>query len=185
MPPTRLAERKGVGVKGWVKYGLVALVAFVAGVGVGAGGASSSSTEQAAGGSAIVPAGETTTTLPPVTTEPSPTQEPVLKGTWRVTSCDLLLFTQGNSSTLVGAVEVNNTGTVDSKVTVSLKWDALPGPLFDGGTKSVTLHPGQSREIRFTRKGLGLTDVDRVQASPGYKKGGDKLCIVKAHETQA
>ncbi len=158
------------------------LAALVVGVGIGAG-VGGSSVGGSDGGGRVTLAEETSP--PPIETESSPAPAPVLRGTWAVTACDLLLFTQGESSTLVGSVEVHNTGTVDSKVSVSLKWDALPGPLFDGGTKSVELRPGQSREIRFTKKGLSLSDVDRIQASPGYRKGSDHLCIVKAHEEEA
>jgi hypothetical protein len=96
-----------------------------------------------------------------------------------ITACDLQLFTAGtNTSTLVGAVEVDNTGNVPALATVSLKWDALPGPLFDGGTKEVTLNPGASRELRFTTK-INGSDVNRVQSSPGYLAAGNEgLCRV-------
>jgi hypothetical protein len=80
---------------------------------------------------------------------------------------------------LVAAVEVENTGNVPAAVTVNLKWDALPGPLFDGGSKTVTLEPGRTREIRFMAKIKG-NDVDRVQSSPGYRASSDnKFCKVK------
>jgi hypothetical protein len=68
---------------------------------------------------------------------------------------------------------------------VSFKWDALPGPLFDGGTKEVTLNPGGSRELRFTTK-ITSDDVSRVQSSPGYNAvGSEKLCKVKASIDEA
>jgi hypothetical protein len=91
------------------------------------------------------------------------------------------LFTQGfNTSTLVGAVELENSGDAPGEVTVSLKWDAIPGPRIEGGEKVVTLQPGQSREVRFQEK-IGDSDVDRVQSSPGYQAASDdKFCLVKA-----
>jgi hypothetical protein len=68
---------------------------------------------------------------------------------------------------------------------VSLQWDALPGPLLDGGTKEVTLNPGGSRELRFTTK-ITTDDVSRVQSSPGYNAaGGEKLCKVKTSIDEA
>ena len=55
----------------------------------------------------------------------------------------------------------------------------LPGPLFDGGTQVVTLTPGTTRELRFTKRGLTTGDVDRVQSSPGYQSASnEKLCKV-------
>ena len=43
----------------------------------------------------------------------------------RGTACDLQLFVGGgDTSSLVAAVEVENTGTVPALITVSLKWDA-------------------------------------------------------------
>jgi hypothetical protein len=75
--------------------------------------------------------------------------------------------------------EVENTGNVPAVITVNLKWDALPGPLFDGGTKTVTLEPGRTREIRSMTK-INQNDVDRVQSSPGYRASSDnKFCKVK------
>ena len=63
---------------------------------------------------------------------------------------------------------------------MGLEWDALPGPLFDGGTKNVTVQPGASRKLRF-QKNFGSSDVDRVQSSPGYESADDtKFCKVKA-----
>lgn len=125
------------------------------------------------------PAQTTAEPTPEATTEPAD-----LDGTWVVTACDLQLFTQGfNQSILVGAVEVENTGNVPALVSVSLKWDALPGPLPDGGTKEVTLNPGASRELTTKING---GDVDRVQSSPGYGAASDeKFCKVKASIEEA
>jgi hypothetical protein len=108
-------------------------------------------------------------------------RSPNLDGTWTVTSCDLQLFVGGGDlSTLVAAVQVKNTGNVPALITVSLKWDALPGPLIDGGTKQVRLNPDGTREIRFTKTRLNTDDVSRVQSSPGYKSSSEeKLCKVK------
>jgi hypothetical protein len=123
---------------------------------------------------------------PPVeTTVEETTEPPNLDGTWVVTACDLQLFTGGDMSTLVGAVEVENTGNVPALVSVSLKWDALPGPLPDGGKKEVTLNPGASRELRFTTR-INGSDVDRVQSSPGYQAASDeKFCKVMASIDEA
>jgi hypothetical protein len=117
----------------------------------------------------------------PAVTTVEETEAPNLDGTWTVTSCDLQLFVGGGDlSTLVAAVEVKNTGNVPALITVSLKWDALPGPLFDGGTKQVTLNPDGTREVRFTKTRLSTDDVGRVQSSPGYKSSSEeKLCKVK------
>jgi hypothetical protein len=152
------------------------VVSLFVGIGIGAA-ATPSETREAAGSSPVT---EASTETPAVTEVPSPTEPPNLDGTWKLTACDLQLFTQGlNSSTLVGAVEVENSGNVPSVITVNLKWDALPGPLFDGGTKRVRLEPGRTREIRFTEK-IGGNDVDRVQSSPGYQAASDsKFCKVK------
>ena len=108
------------------------------------------------------------------TTVEEPTEPANLDGTWVVTSCDLQPFTAGtDTSTLVGAVEVENTGNVPALFTVSLKWDALPGRLFDGGTWEVSLNPGASRELLFVKKIHG-NNVNRVQSSPGYKGAGEE-----------
>jgi hypothetical protein len=117
----------------------------------------------------------------PSVTPVEETEAPNLDGTWRVTSCDLQLFVGGGDlSTLVAAVEVKNTGNVPALITVSLKWDALPGPLIDGGTKQVRLNPDGTREVRFTKTRLSTDDVSRVQSSPGYKSSSDeKFCKVK------
>jgi hypothetical protein len=115
-------------------------------------------------------------TAEPTVESPSPEPE-VLDGTWELTACDLQLFTSGfDTSTLVAAVVVENTGTVP---TVALKWDALPGPLFDGGEKVVIVNPGKSREVKF-QKQIDGNDVDRVQSSTGYESAdSSKLCKVK------
>jgi hypothetical protein len=153
------------------------ILSLLVGIGIGA---SSPDQEDAA---QVSPTAQASPTVTTATQEPTPeaTTGPAnLDGTWRITSCDLQLFTSGtDTSTLVGAVEVNNTGNVPAQITVSLKWDAIPGPPIDGGTKSVTLKPGASRDVRFS-KNIGQDDVSRVQSSPGYQSAGaEKLCKVK------
>jgi hypothetical protein len=152
-------------------------------IGIGIGAASTPEEESLDVPSKSVPSSPSsppaTTVEETTTTVAEPTEPADLDGTWKITACDLQLFTGGNASTLVGAVEVENTGNVPALVAVSLKWDALPGPLFDGGTKEVTLNPGASRELRFTTK-ITSDDVSRVQSSPGYNAvGSEMLCKVK------
>jgi hypothetical protein len=158
---------------------------------VGTAAGSSAGNEQAGGSTSTpIPTGAQTTptsTEPsPTTSAPSPSEEPNLDGTWQLTGCDLQLFIGGGDySTLVGAVK-KNTGNVPAEVTVSMHWDALPGPLFDGGTKKVTLQPGGSRELRFTKQHLTFDDVDRAQSSPGYNTSQDsKFCKVKTSIDEA
>jgi hypothetical protein len=117
-----------------------------------------------------------------VTNVPSPTEAPKLDGTWKLTGCDLHLFVGGGDySLLVGAVSVKNTGNVPALITVGMKWDALPGPLFDGGTKQATLKPGASKQLNFVDKNVSMDDVDRIQSSPGYNSYQDsKFCKVSA-----
>jgi hypothetical protein len=157
----------------WAILGMV-LSLFI-GIGIGAAAGSSVKTQTEA--SPLAPA---TTAPPAVASTEAPTEAPNLDGTWQLTGCDLQLFVGGGDlSLLVAAVQVKNTGNVPAKVTVSVKWDALPGPLFDGGTKVVTLNPGGTRELRFTKRGLTTGDVDRVQSSPGYQSASnEKLCKV-------
>jgi len=163
----------------------IPVVTFLIGVGVGVAGAPD---DEAPAPVAVPPAESEDLTgaiSPTPSPSPSPTEAPVVDGTWVLTACDLQLFTQGNNSTLVAAIEVENTGNVPADVTVGLKWDALPGPLFDGGTKVVTLEPGRSKEVRF-QTNIGISDVDRVQSSPGYQSVNDnKFCKVKASIDQA
>lgn len=183
-PPTPSKPRRWP----WIAGIVAALL-----IGIGIGAASTLEEEQSLG----VPTGsslsstaatdeETTTTIEETTTTVAEPTEPAdLDGTWKITACDLQLFTGGNASTLVGAVEVENTGNVPALVAVSLKWDAIPGPLFDGGTKEVTLNPGASRELRFTTK-ITSNDVSRVQSSPGYNAvGSEKLCKVQTSIDEA
>lgn len=156
------------------------VVSLFVGIGIGAAGAPSDDTENVA---SPVITEEAPPTTESVTESPTPTEAPNLDGTWQLTACDLQLFTGGTfpneTSILVGAVEVENTGNVPAVITVNLKWDALPGPLFDGGTKTVRLEPGRTREIRFMTK-INQNDVDRVQSSPGYRASSDnKFCKVK------
>lgn len=176
-----------------LKYGGVAAVSLLIGVGIGVG-------IDAAGGGAITSAEPAKTvsvapeTTPPsptsatsVVTSPSPAEPPNVAGKWQLTSCDLQLFTQGNQSTLVAALKLFNTGNVPADVTVTLKWDALPGPPIDGGTKTVTnLQPGASREVNFVKKGVSGNDVTRLQSSSGYQSSNDqKFCIAKTSISEA
>ncbi|HXF72475.1 MAG TPA: hypothetical protein VNO79_07700 [Actinomycetota bacterium] len=167
-----------------VRYGVVVVVSLLIGYGLGSAGQGSrdlAARPQQAGGEATGTEGSAPATAALSSPSPTPEEAEVLDGTWRLVACDLQLFTQGfDTSTLVGAVVVRNTGNVPAKVTVNLKWDALPGPLFDGGTKVVALEPGRSKQVRFTKK-IGSDDVDRVQSSPGYQSADSgKLCKVKA-----
>jgi hypothetical protein len=155
------------------------VVTLFIGIGIGAAGAPSE-TETSA--DSPVPVAESPTTEAP--TSPSPTPEPVAEpeGTFGLAQCDVNLFSGGTfpnqTSTFVGAIEVRNTGEVPATIRVTFTWLLLGASNVDAKPKTVTLQPGASRFVTFSKSGISGEQVDAFQAHPAY--GDSENCRSRA-----
>jgi hypothetical protein len=176
--PPPPASRRGIRVFAASRWGFL-VVGLVVGLALGAAAGASTKTETAA--PEAVSSNPSATTAPSLASSPSPSPPPVVKGTWRMTSCDLNLGS-ASSNTLIGSVKVENTGTVEAEITVSFEWQLGDGSRLDAPSKTLTLLPGRDRLV-FFKKVVGIDTALNFQSHPGYSDSSN--CKAKATISEA
>jgi hypothetical protein len=88
------------------------------------------------------------------------------------------LFADGYStSTLIGSVEIENTGTVDAKTTVQFWWLCGDSSKVQADDEVRMLAPSRSTLV-FFRKDIGQEGADGFRSHPDYSNS--KNCKAKA-----